>query len=116
MLPVGSSGFGTPQSPMNFGPTQPPHNIGGVQIHPGLTAYNPAQFSPPMNQLMSNTVPAAAVPPPVQSNPIQFLAGTPQPISLLRTTVQQVEGDNRGNYRLSKKESEVTYDGMLGPK
>ena len=112
MLPVGSNSFGTPQSPTNFGPTQPPHNIGGVQIYP---AYNPAQFSPPINQLMSNTVPSAAVPTTAQSNPIQYLAGTHQPLSLLRTSVQQIEGDNMGNYRLSKNESAVTYDGMPGP-
>ena len=38
-----------------------------------------------------------------------------QPPHTIRTTVEQMEGDREGNYRVSKKEAELAYDGGIGP-
>ena len=42
--------------------------------------------------------------------------GAPQLPHSLRTRVQQIEGDRQGNYKMSKKDEEVTYDGGMSEK
>ena len=42
-----------------------------------------------------------------------YPSGTPQPPHIIRTMVEQMEGDREGNYRVSKKEAELAYDGRI---
>ena len=108
--------LGAPSPQYQLGATSPQYQLG----YPAQQLSYQNQTLSSHNQMMPFMAPSAfdgrpsmpAVP--QQLNPFQFLGRVSQPPSSLKTREQQIEADGRGYYKLSKKESEVSYNGSNG--